>query len=915
MVGWMLMALAQAGPRTVEEIQQEVAEAYGQGDYDAVHALLLEEKGVHELAGDQQALAQALTNLGVMDYQLTVYAESEAHFAEAQTLYEALDDQAGLAETLNNRAALAQERGDWDLAERMFGESIALHRSLDVPFPLALGDALHNLSKLLRERGRLDEAGALSEQAVALAAERLEPDHPRQLSYLMGLAVTREAQGELAEARRLFEQAESRAADIYQGPHPFRASALNNLAFIHHRMGDTQGAMRLTRQSLDMWSLFAEPDDPRLATVLSNQGVVLHESGQLEEARAVLLRAQALIERTGAAPDDPDLAVVRSLLTRLLVDAGELEAAERLLDEVLAARRSRLGEGHPTTLLTLIELADLRRVQGRPEEALELARTCLLGTEAALGPAHPDLITPLTLTSSLSLTVGDAEQALALAERALALEKPRLRLVELVSEREALALVHDSQTVLRTWLLAAEHQLPAEALYEQVLAVQGSASRQLLLRARAAREAPEQARLREVRASLAWQALGRDEPDETALTALSQEKERLERQLAVSASAWSAPPTVAEVQARLGRDEAVLDFVRLADLTGTPIYRAFVVRRHAVTLVDLGPAAPLDLAVERWRALLADPRTAPARGTPHGARVTELVWTPLAAHLDGARTLRIRPTGTLARLPFGALPVGRGRLLENRRVTVLADLDGWLAPDEAAPGDGALVVGDVAYGRSGEPLPCVPGPFTDLPATAAEVAHVASAVQGPVRRLEGAAATVSAVSEALSGVSVAHLATHGFFSAGCSSALGEAHQDGVGANPMVLSGLALAAANGGPAGLLTAEQVAGLDLRGTRLVVLSACETGLGAQAAGEGVLGLQRAFGQAGARNLVVSLWTVPDQATSRLMEVFYRELRRHEPAEALRRAQLELLRDNRRRRYEDAPADWAAWVVTGAN
>jgi CHAT domain-containing protein len=113
---------------------------------------------------------------------------------------------------------------------------------------------------------------------------------------------------------------------------------------------------------------------------------------------------------------------------------------------------------------------------------------------------------------------------------------------------------------------------------------------------------------------------------------------------------------------------------------------------------------------------------------------------------------------------------------------------------------------------------------------------------------------------------------------------------------MLLSGLVLAGANRDPGkAVLTAEEVSGLDLRGTELVVLSACDTGLGKVATGEGVLGLQRGFHEAGARTLAVSLWSISDAATSVLMEEFYQNLweKRLTRLEALRQAQLTVLRD----------------------
>jgi CHAT domain-containing protein len=112
-------------------------------------------------------------------------------------------------------------------------------------------------------------------------------------------------------------------------------------------------------------------------------------------------------------------------------------------------------------------------------------------------------------------------------------------------------------------------------------------------------------------------------------------------------------------------------------------------------------------------------------------------------------------------------------------------------------------------------------------------------------------------------------------------------------NPMLLSGLVLAGANSDPEGVLTAEEIAGLDLRGTELVVLSACETGLGQMAGWQGVQGLQRGFHEAGVKNVVASLWNVSDSATSVLMERFYEQLwhKKRPPLEALRQAQLFVL------------------------
>ena len=117
-------------------------------------------------------------------------------------------------------------------------------------------------------------------------------------------------------------------------------------------------------------------------------------------------------------------------------------------------------------------------------------------------------------------------------------------------------------------------------------------------------------------------------------------------------------------------------------------------------------------------------------------------------------------------------------------------------------------------------------------------------------------------------------------------------------SPLVMTGLVFAGANNPKTpgrGILTGESLIDLDLSGLELAVLSACETGLGDVAGGEGTFGLQRAFHMAGTRDVVASLWKVPDQSTAALMALFYRNLweKNLSPMESLRQAQLEIYRN----------------------
>jgi CHAT domain-containing protein len=238
--------------------------------------------------------------------------------------------------------------------------------------------------------------------------------------------------------------------------------------------------------------------------------------------------------------------------------------------------------------------------------------------------------------------------------------------------------------------------------------------------------------------------------------------------------------------------------------------------------------------------------------------------------------------------------------------------------------------------------------WDELRATRTEIVSIRDSFEqrfpdGSVRMLRDAGATEGAVRTAAPSHRYLHLATHGYFApAKLRSMLAQSaddarqrgfatRQDVAGYHPGLLSGIVLAGANRPIAvdrddGILTALEVGELNLSLVELVTLSACETGLGQAAGGEGVLGLQRAFQVAGAKTVVASLWSVRDDATRSLMIDFYDNLwnKKLSKIEALRQAQLTMLREGIHRglKLEDnqQPADnrlppyyWAAFVLSG--
>jgi CHAT domain-containing protein len=398
--------------------------------------------------------------------------------------------------------------------------------------------------------------------------------------------------------------------------------------------------------------------------------------------------------------------------------------------------------------------------------------------------------------------------------------------------------------------------------------------------------------------------------------------------------------TPADLQKLLPPGTAVVDFLGYnvvsvdpkkpgrAGETRTLHYLTFVVTKDKVSWLDLGPAKLIEDAINDWRAAITAGKDIPPE-MPQ--KVRDLVWAKVRKELpDKVKTVYISPDSALCRVPWAALPGDKPGtiLLEDYAVATIPHavfLLDKLWPQDAVKNrpTGVLAVGGVAYDAD----PPKPGPvalgsaplfkpdqkigWAALPGAAVETKGVIGAAAKKKldsQTLAGDKATTAAVLAALPKARYAHLATHGFFAdPSFRSAfrvdpelfrMERGERKGAGLlSPMVMSGLVFAGANNPKTpgrGVLTGEALVDLDLSGLELAVLSACETLLGDVADGEGTFGLQRAFHLAGTRDVVASLWKVPDRSTAALMALFYRNLweKGLPPAEALRQAQLEIYR-----------------------
>ncbi|MCA9248838.1 MAG: CHAT domain-containing protein, partial [Planctomycetales bacterium] len=378
-----------------------------------------------------------------------------------------------------------------------------------------------------------------------------------------------------------------------------------------------------------------------------------------------------------------------------------------------------------------------------------------------------------------------------------------------------------------------------------------------------------------------------------------------------------------------------------------------------VRLINLGKAAPIEQAVRRTRVAAHDVKAVAEQGDAKAEQVyfaaakqlSQLVVEPLHGAIAKANHLILSPDQDLWLVPWAALPDGESKFLIERAPIsfVLSGRDLARKQGGRVSGNPALVVADPDFDLDPETARSVTKQLQAEGEAPLLVARRAAA-EGPLRwnRLQGTSRELDWIlpslsrmtgedpqllvrSEALEGVvkdlwrpRIAVFATHGFFQ-GAEKQLFERDKvietsQPMFVNPMLRCGLVFAGANqpgkspDDEDGILTGMEILGLDLEGTELVVLSACETGVGEAQLGNGVAGLRQAFQLAGARSVLSTLWQVPDLATAELMDSFFLHLAEgKDKAAALREAQLAKIEKLRQDKSAAHPFYWAAFTLTG--
>ena len=883
----------------------------------------------------------------------------------------ARDDDRAIQEARALRVRYTQliEQGKYDQAKPLVERALAISegvRGAGDPFVWALLRALGSVASYVED---FPTAERLYQRALAAAETALGPRHPAVALAATELAWVYEHTGRRPKAEELGNQALEVIERTLGPDHPLVATCLIKLGVIRHSAGDLEKAEAIDRRVIAILENTKSTETITFAAGLHNLSLVLGDKRKLEHAALLERRSLAILEKlqgTGS------YAVAKSWqwLGMIARQQKDYAGAEEDYQRSLAIVQEIRGADDAEVAADLNNLANIYRIRGDVERSIDTHLRALRIWEKTSGRYHGNTLLSLGNIARAYAGTGDIDRAIEFQRRADAVIEAQFALnVATGSEKQKLSFVKSmsertDRTISLDLDLARDRpdatELAALVVLQRKGRVLDAMTDTLAVVRQHARDGPDRDLLDHLRLTigrLARIALGgspelRPEERQKTIDGLELTRERLEAEIGNHSAefrARSRDVTLAAVQNAIPAEAALVEFVLYrpfdpkaennAEAYGEPHYAAYVVSGHAPPRGrDLGSAATIDAAVEAFRQALRDPHRSDVNA--RGRTVDSLVLAPLRDIVGEASQLLIAPDGELSLIPFEAFVDDHDRYaIERYAVSYLSsgrDLLRFQVPREAQ--SEPLIIANPAFGEP-EPARAPRGLaaassarrsvtsapdlttvyFAPLAGTAAEADAIKSLF--PDTRVLSREQASKAALTRVEAPRFLHIATHGFFLQDSSFSHGRTPDAirGIDAtsridNPLLRSGLALSGANlnkdSNDTGILTALEASNLNLWGTRLVTLSACDTGVGEVRTGEGVYGLRRAFFLAGAETLLMSLWPVSDVVTREMMTAYYGGLKAGEGrGNALRQVQLAMLaRKNRRH-----PFYWAIFIQAG--
>ncbi|MBD2606641.1 tetratricopeptide repeat protein [Scytonema hofmannii FACHB-248] len=888
-----------------------------------------------ELQEAKQLNKQVIELYNAGKYNEAVVLAERALFITEKVLGKEHSD---VATTLNNLAELYKAQGLHEKAEPLHMRSLAIYEKVMGKEHPLVATSLNNLAELYKLEGRYEKAEPLYLRSLAIYEKKLGKEHPNVATSLNNLASLYQTQGSYEKAEPLYLRSLEIREKVVGKETPEIANNLNNLASLYQIQGSYEKAEPLYLRSLAIMEKLWGKEHPNIATGLNNLAELYKVQGNYKKAESLYLQALFIREKR-LGKEHPDVATSVNTLASLHQEAGNYQKAESLYLRSLEIREKMLGKEHPLVASSLNNLAQLYQAQGDITRAIDfLSRgleieehnfelTFTVGSEETKQKYAKTFL--LSTYQAISLSLQKAPNRSTAARLALTtLLRRKVRVLDTVIDniqllREHLADKPETQKLFDEW--QSVNQNLSTLIYRGQ--VNQSAS--------------------EYKAQFHQLNLKRDRIEEAIINKSAEFK------------ITTQPVDLAAIQAQIPKDAALVEIVRYqpfnpkakqAEKSGKMRYAAAVLRSSGEPRwVDLADAETIDTSVKNLRKALeekpSDTRSRystttttqnkPTQSFQQLARTLDRqIMAPIRPLLRDARHLLLSPDGQLTIIPFEALLDEQNKYLIQRytfsylntgrellrfklapksvgRPVVFANID-YNQQEITAPSSGVRGLENRPYGH----LPNLQ--FAPL-YNSLEEANKIKEIFPDTIIISGKLATEAAIKK-VQAPSILHLATHGFFITDKEVA-DNFNQQLLETlkleNPLLRSALAFAGINNRLQaslntndGILTALEVTGLNLRGTQLVVLSACETGLGEFQVGGRLYGLRRALVIAGSQTQVLSLWIIDDEGTKDLMVKYYQNLNAGKGKhEALRQAQLEFLKIPQ---YQH-PYYWASFVASG--
>lgn len=931
-----------------------IATVYRQlGKLDESETCQLEALAVRRrLFGDDNIeVAKGLLNLSNLYIDQGRHAEAQPLSSEALELFRRLKGQTHeyTYAAMLNLGEIDIRQGRYERAEREYLDALEIARSLFGEHSPDVATALQRLATVYRHQGRFSETVPPLDNALRILTDHFGESNTKVAAVLSQLSVSYRLLGNIAKAESLQLKA-LRMREAVLGANSIDvATDLTRLADIYLTMGDCTKALGLQERAKGIFESVLGADNPQTAESKKELADICCRLGEYSRAQALsdeaLLAFHSLVGEV-----QPSVAATLKVQGDIQYGQGQYGAAENLYSRAYEILANYLGDSHPSLGELELSLGRSFTHLGRFAEARDIFSRFVSNRRSFLEYAFPlssedqklDISRRFPILNSdiinLALSSHDPET------NSLALNmviSGKGSVISAIKEERSAAVCSVDDHLTRTLEQHAEVRSTIASLAYAGMFDDGANfaadSLQLLYGMQDSLE---------VVLAQACGELG------TGLRATSCGVENIQRILA--------------------NDELLIEYVRhqVADESGSCTekreptdtnYAALALTRTgAGTVIDLGSSHPIDSLIFEVRQLMAQPSS--DLYTPLAAdvvrRLNELsnrlyhqILAPVVVRYENCRKIVVSPDGPIHLVPFGIMADDHDKFLaESYTFSYVAssrdllqrgdfkptdstalvisnpDYNLRLSPTEPAADGNGVVKFAVSRGDGGQLSGCLSGSFSDLQYGDAELRSV-NRILGQnahltVRQWSDRGASESLFKHLPTPPSVLHMITHGFY---CPDLFRSEHPGSI--NPLLKSGLALAGANTAlkgsgttnvtavsDDGILTAFEVSTLNLVGTDLVTLSACESGMGQTVDGEGVFGLRCAFQSAGARSLLMSLWKIPDRETARLMEYFYTFwIGGDSKSTALHKAELRMIDDLKSEIGCAPPFLWGGFVLTG--